>query len=247
MSDGILSINDIEDIGLKLEYNLSNSNVFKEIVKTMKVADYKIVKVNTINILELIEKDIPSLIFSGEGFNIRVTYNKIELQLLQSVNVDENSLSIDVIEKDDRIKILSKDNLSAIETDLNFIVGFILGKLNINTENVTLQFKMLLRKDGKFKEELQRLLTSEAKILIGNPQNLDVNDIGFKIEEHLDGIKINSRYSFSVLDKPETNVLCSIIIDSKYTGTIDLHKFINTALKRINTMITKLTGGIEVV
>jgi len=245
--DSPFNINDLEDLRLDIIYNLDNKDDLKNVLKSLQIASFKTTTVESAGFLNYLVDKIPSLHLIGKGFDIVVADKKISLGFFDSGEFIFRHRTKDEQEIGNEA-LLSKENLKSIDSDFNFITGLILGKLGIDINNINLEFRLSVNKEGEFKTNFTHLLSPESRLLFGQAEDANLTGVNLEMTENLLNTKVKTRYiigkSVGLDDKP--NVHCRTKMELKHNGSIDTFKFLEAMLIRLNTLINTLSGGLIV-
>lgn len=241
-------VSDIGNISIKIKIADDQTDNLKKIAKTLSVADFKTVSTKVFSFFDFVDSHVPVLLLSGKGFDISLMRTGIVLSFLgggQIIQVSEMSKDLKNLKKEE---LFSKDTLSKIDSDFNFVIGLILGKLGIELENLSIDVSMFVSKNGKLKNDFTHLFTNESKTLLGKISDVHIKEAGFHFEEELFGTKTKSMYDIDEISDDENtySVRCRLNLEFKHTVPLNTFKFIESTLLRVNTLIESLVGGIVV-
>ena len=128
------------------------------------------------------------------------------------------------------------ENLTMTSSDFNYILGLILGKTNIDGDDLEFTFNIQLSKEASFTYDLNHLLAPESKVVFDNVEDHTLNGIDIKITEDLFDTKVQSKYDVYEYQDEHNKTYHAIRAPFKFrsTGPINFLKIIEESTNRIN-------------
>jgi len=242
------NVNDIDAMSVNVIIDKAQSDTLKQIAKSLNVASFKAVSVKTVSFLDFLDESLPVLDLTGKGYEIAITRKKITISFLSGAGIIRDSPIKDYkdIKKED---LFSQTNLSSVDSDFNFIMGLILGRLGTALEDVEVLFELNVSKEGKLKNDFNHIIKDESKALFGKLSDLHLKEIRVETQEELFGTLVKADYDIDELfDDMEGKRLvdCRASIKFRHKVPLNTFKFLEATLSRLNKLVETLAGGINV-
>ncbi len=239
----------IDGITLKINFQNSTIDELTELKNLLVSGKFKSVKVEAESFFDILEDYIPILSFFGDGFEIGITRKNLVLQFLEGKEL-ASKISYKSDSEASPEKILSRENLAKVENDFNYIIGIVLGKLKLNLNNLITEFTFTYSKEGKLQNDLAMHLKNESKVLFGVVSDLHFRGFRFSTTEKLFGVE-NVEGQFNLGERIEettnkTYVAGMCTFKFKAQGPANIFEIMNEGIDRLNSLINKLGGGINV-
>lgn len=244
----IFSFDDISNISLSIPISVNENNFFNDVVKSLEVENFKTTKSYKTNITKFLDNVMPQITFNGKGFGFGLTKTKIASQFIEPSEfapVGDEGLNLKGFSTSE---VFTKENLSDISSDFNYILGLISGKLGLDNKNYEVNFIIRLTKDGYFTKTLDYLLKPESKLLFGNVNDLHLQGFKIIVDEKIFNNTSQTTYRINEeLDDIEDKNTCNIsaTFKFKYSGPIDYFKFISEGIDRLNNLSMTIIGDIN--
>ena len=208
-------------------------------------------RIKSDSFIQFVEEKIPSLQLTGNGFRIEVYSNSITLEVASEPMKGMFRMSPPHA-YDPPEKLFAKDNFQKLNVDFNAVVGQVLGTLGLDYAATKFMVKIDLRKNGadyqtnRFSEKINPVIQS----LLGESIKIQSTSIVFKTKETFLGTSVDAHYNLhrkrSLVDDKINAIVLSGMFSFKNTGIQDLNMILEEYLKRINDVVKKLVGGLNV-
>ncbi|NIP62004.1 MAG: hypothetical protein GWN01_08990 [Nitrosopumilaceae archaeon] len=245
----LFNTEDIEGVSLHVPITDLGNTKLKEISMKLSLSELRTSKQYDLAVLDYVDEVFPVILFNGKGFAIGVTNGKIAIQFLDHSEFPPLGGESLPDELSDQEKLFSKEKLLEISNDLNYVIGLIFGKLNQDIESSSVQFNFRVQKKGSFGKDPTYVLKDEAKVFFGNVSDLHMKSFRIEVKEKLFGTDINSTYLLSERSigiKKIPYVRAAATFDYSYKGPIDLFDLFETGKSKLNDLVNRVTGGINV-
>lgn len=229
MSSSVLfTVNDIVGVTLSIPLPYGKDNTLESVVKTLQAGKFKTTSAYTADFSNSVGDLFAKLTFRGKGFAFGLLRTKLAAQFLRGLEfadlLDSGTM------KGDPSEVFANKNLEQISSDFNYILGLVLGKLNIDNSSYECNFEIHLSKEVPATRNLNHLLTRDSKTLFGKATDIKLNGINISMAEKLFENKVQSKYHIlgtqnRVDHKSSYNVNATFKI--KHSGPIDFHKLVN--------------------
>lgn len=252
MNQKPFGVEDIDGVSILVAFDKSKADGLKQIIKTLSIASFKTSTTESSNLLDYLDEGIPLFMTSGEGYEIVITRKGVSLGFLDRAGgeyVFRTGPPKPFQGK--KSELFTKDKMDVIDSDFNFILGLIFGKLGLATDQADIEFRLEIGKQGKFQHDFSRLLTPESKNLFGKISDLHVDGIRFRTEEEILGRKVKTEFRLfeqrsTLGDSLPLSLDCSTKLNFTTNIPINTFKLLEESLARLNNLVNSLLGGIIV-
>ena len=204
------------------------------------------------NFIEHMEERIPSLQLLGNGFRINVHPNSIMLIITSRPLEDVfTALPSDLMVSPEQLFV--KDNFQKLSVDFNAVVGQILGILGLDYAATKFMVRIELRKNdadyqtNRFSKKMSPIIQS----LLGESVKIPSSGVMFETEEIFLNIPINAHYGLKRKQLLHNDQITAVEFSGRYsfknTGTQDMSMILEEYMKRINSVVKKLVGGLNTI
>ena len=149
-------------------------------------------------------------------------------------------------------KLFNKESFQKLSVDFNAVIGHVLGRLNLDYTATKLLVTISLKKDGVdyqptiYGEKINPIIQS----LLEKSEDISSTSIAFKTNEFFLDTPADTYYNLyktgSLRDDKINAVMFLGRLRFKNTGTQNLSMILEEYLKRINNVIKKLVGGLNI-
>ena len=247
MSAVIFTNNDIIGMSSSIPLSVDKDNVFEDIIKSLKIGNFKTTKTYTSDFGNSLDEMIPRITFTGKGFSFGLLKTKFASQFLYPSQF-VSSGSDQRIEREDPSKLFATENLDQLSSDFNYVLGLIFGRLDLDDKNYKLRFNIQVSKEISIGDDLSRMLKPDSKTIFGNVTAFRLNGININMNENLFNTQVQSQYDFYVKKNKKSNdVLCTINskFRFKHSGPVDFSKLVHDSIKRLNSLTMNIGGNLN--
>ena len=243
----IFAVNNIIGASASIPMPFTENDSLTDMIKILDVKNFKTTFACKSKWHDSMDALFSRIAFNGTGFAFGLTKTKVAAQFLQNaefVDVDQSVMSDDNVTA---AEVFTKENLASISSDFNYILGLIFGKLNLNSQDYQLIFKITLSKEMCTIKNLNQMVTHEFRSRFGD--NSKLKGIQTEGHEKLFDQDVQSRYhlsdSVSELDN-QSSCRLSCKFQLQHSGPIDFSKFITESLNRSNDLAMDMMEDINV-
>ena len=247
MSAVIFTNNDIISMSSSIPLSVDKDNVFEDIIKSLKIGNFKTTKTYTSDFGNSLDEMIPRITFTGNGFSFGLLKTKFASQFLRPSQFVSSS-SDQRIEREDPSKLFATKNLDQLSSDFNYVLGLIFGRLDLDDKNYKLSFNIQVSKGISIGDDLSSMLKPDSKTIFGNVTAFRLNGININMNENLFNTQVQSQYDFYVeKNKKSNDVLCTINskFKFKHSGPVDFSKLVHDSIKRLNSLTINIGGNLN--
>lgn len=235
-SDATFTVNEIKGIALSIQLPPDKGSPLENVVQTLRTVKFATTKTYVADFTDVVNDMFSKLTFVGTGFAFGLVKEKLTAQFLDSVEFMYSKLDT---QDGDSTEILSNENLKLVSSDFNYILGLILGKMNMDSNNLEFTFKIKMSKEAPTTNTLNHLLVSESKTVFGNVEDLKMNGISVQMTENLLDTKVQSKYRINEsLDSFNNKNHHKIHAEFKFksSGPVDFSNLTKDGINRINNL-----------
>lgn len=240
----MFTASNVRGAALSISLPSHKDNSLENIVQTLHTRKLATAKAYVADFSDLVGEVISELTFVGTGFAFGLIKTKLVAQFLRSVEFIHPNLDIRG-KKEDPAEILSNENLKRISSDFNYILGLVLGKMDIDNNALECTFKIQMSKKVSSAYNLNHLLAPESKVVFGNVTDLQLNGIGVKMVENIFGTQVESIYHIDEFQSKDNKNHHDVNANFKFksSGPIDFSKFVTESTNRINDLARNIVGN----
>ena len=238
----MFTVDEIVGTSSSIPVPLDENSTLGNIVQSLHPGNFKTTKSYKAHFTS-VRDDLFSLVtFTGKGFAFGLSKTKFASQFLRALEFVHSDPAVQM-EAETPSKLFAKENLDQISSDFNYILGLILGKLNLDGQNYDFNFNITVSKEISVTHDLSYLLAPEYKTIFGDIISSQLQGINMNMIENLFDTQVQSVYYISE-NKDEMSSKNSRSVKAefklKHSGPVDFSKFVSESMNRLNN----LTGSI---
>lgn len=222
----------------------NENNILDNIVQSLRVGNFKTTRSYKADFTDAVNSLLAEVTFVGKGFAFGLSNTKLSSQFLTL----REFMLFDIgqqVKKEKPSKLFAGKNLDQISSDFNYILGLIIGKLNLNNKDYEFNFHINVSKEISTMHDLHYLLTPESKIIFGEATSLRLKDVSISINENLFDTEVQSTYQLQQHESPAQKYFFSVESSFKLTqsGPVDFSKLVRESINRINNLVGNILEG----
>lgn len=245
-----ISTTNITEFRLIFKYPITEfeKTGLKDLVDSLKIGEFRVTKFEELGLYELLDEVIPVITLSGKGIELSVKRKSIELNmgsrtpsLLRSFRGVPTEIEPE--------KIFSKENLDSVQTDLNYVMGLVFGKLGLKPNEVEVECLLSIWKEGLLGRNFNYLLKDESFAYFGKCIDTNIEGLNIALREQLGDLNVESKYKIKQeYEKEQEKKFVSLTaeLNFKPKGLINISSLLERLIERINTLVANVVGGIVV-
>ena len=238
----MFTANEITGASLTIPMPFDENSALESIVRSLRAGNFKTTKSYAADFTSVINDLFSQVTFAGKGFMFGLTRKKFSSQFLQMVEFVHSDTHIEM-GKETPSKLFAKENLDQISSDFNYILGLILGKLNLGSKNYEFRFNIHAAKEISTTHDLSYLLTPESTTIFGEVTALRLKGINIVMDESMFGAKVQSEYYIhesndEIYNKNSYNVRSEFRF--KHSGPVDFSKLVSESMSRLNNLTVNI-------
>ena len=244
-------ITDIESFEVYVSFDKIDLKTLYNKLKSIERGRFISGKIKSDNFFQYVEETLPLLQLMGDGFQIQV-YSKLIILAVASRPTESMLRMLPRYTHVSPEKLFAKENFQKLNIDFNAMVSQVLGILDLDYPATKFTVKIDLKKKGgdyqtnRFGEKINPVVQS----LLGESIEIQSVSIAFKTNEVFLDTPVNAHYKLhrtgSFSDDKINAVAFSGRFSFKNTGIQNLDMILEEYLKRINDVVKKLVGGLNV-
>lgn len=247
MSTGTpLTVGEIVGATLNVPLPQNNDSTFENVIQALQVGKFKTTSTYTAEFSKYVNDLLSKLTFSGQGFAFGILTTKLAAQFLRGMEFVDPALNPQTMDKDPS-QIFTNTNLEQISSDFNYILGLVLGKLNMDSSRYECNFEIHLSKKISDVHSLDHLLMPESKTFFDKATNFKLNGIHTSMVEKLFEVEVLSKYQ--IYEAHETHDKGSYNANAKFyfnhSGPINFYELIYQSIHRLNDLTVRIVGDID--
>ena len=220
--------------------------LLKTLYGSLRAGKFKTTSAYTAEFSKSVDALFSKLTFSGQGFAFGILPSKLAAQFLRGMEFVDPNLNLQMIDKDPS-HIFTNTNLELASSDFNYILGLVLGKLNMDDSSYECNFEIRLSKKISAVHSLNHLLMSESKTFFDKATNFKLNGVHTSMIEKLFAVEVLSAYQ--IYETHETDDNNSYIANAKFkfkhSGPIDFYDLVSQSIHRLNDLTVRIVGDID--
>lgn len=227
---------------------LDSSNILNHVVQSLQSVKFQTTTAYKANFSDTMDELFSKITFAGTGFAFALLKSKLSAQFLRGLEFVDPSLDTRSLLNNDPAKIFTDENLKHMSLDFNYILGLILGKLNLNKNSYKFNFQLTLSKTVPVECSLNHLAVPGFATTFGNVKNVKLNGISLSMVENLFDVDVQSNYHLDgALDPHNKEQSYDAIATFEFTnfGSVDFSKLFTESIERLNDVTGIIMEGDE--
>ena len=240
----MFTANEITGASLTIPMPFDENSTLESIVQSLRAGNFKTTKSYAADFTNIINDLFSQVTFAGKGFTFGLTRKKFSSQFLQMAEFVHSDIHTEMeVEKEAPSKLFAKENLDQISSDFNYILGLILGKLNLGSKNYEFRFNIHAAKEISTTHDLSYLLTPKSTTIFGEVTALRLKGINIVMDESMFGTKVQSEYYIhesndEIYNKNSYNVKSEFRF--RHSGPVDFSKLVSESISRLNNLTVNI-------
>ena len=241
----MFTINDISGLSTNIPLHIDVNRKFEDVLKSLEIGNFKTTTSYKANFDHVMDAAISKITFTGNGFQFGLLKTKFSSQFLipyEFVDTNPNTR----MKREKPAKLFAKENLLELSSDFNYILGLILGKLDLD-KKYELTFKIRLSKEISSISNLNYMLT-EPNALFGDITTFQLTGIHTTVVEKLFDTNVQSIYHLLWnKDEESGKNFCTLdaVFEFNHSGPIDFFKLVTESISRLNSLVMNVRGSNE--
>lgn len=227
----MLKIGDLNEINVEIkfpgEFKIEATTPFHKLsLDKMTVRSFPNISITTRGMLDKLLKDLPYISLMGEGGTFTIDHDGID------ITISPKRHGIFFLNGDDKKKRFSTEDYEKIGGDANYLVGSILGALNLSDKELSTIIRLEFSKKGVFKKTFtSKINKNEFKSV----HLKDVIQISFSVEDEEE--KTEGTEVFYYFERGDPDEITVVKKFTKVFSPVDITGTINKFLKNLNSIL----------
>ena len=243
----MFTVGKITGASLTIPMPFDEGSTLESIVQSLRAGNFKTTKSYVADFTNIMDDLFSQVTFAGKGFAFGLTRKKFSSQFLKMAEFVHSDTHTEM-EKEVPSKLFAKKNLDQISSDFNYILGLILGKLNLGSKNYELRFNIHVTKEVSTTHDLSYLLTPESTTIFGEVTALRLRGINIVMDESMFGTKVQSEYYIREdNDEIDNKNYYSVVSEFKFkhSGPVDFSKLVSESMNRLNNLTVNIRSDVN--
>ncbi len=227
----MLETDDLSRISVEIkfpsEFKIEATTPFHKLsLDKMTVRSFPNISISTRGLVDKLLKDLPYITLMGKGATFTIDHEGMDFTISPKGN------GILFLNGDDKEKEFSRKDYDKISGDANYLVGSILGSLNLSDKELQIVIRLEFSKKGTFKKTfIDKINKNEFKSV----HLKDVPQISFSVEDKEEETS-NSEVVYHFV-RGETDEITAVMKYTKVFSPVDISSTIEKFLGNINSIL----------
>ena len=226
---------------------LNENSTLEHVVQSLQTAKFQVTTVYKADLSDTVNKLLSKITFAGPGFAFALLKSKLAAQFLGGIEFVDPNLDAPYVDSDPE-KVLADEKLRRMSLDFNYILGLVLGNLNLDEDSYEFNFQIGLSKTVPDVNAFNHLVIPNFKTIFGGVKNVKLTGIAISMSENLFDTDVQSDYRLDgFLDLHSKKQTYNVNTKFKFRnfGSVDFSTLVSETIDRINDITGIVVEGHE--